>query len=171
MSDVDIRREKLVKQFKFGGLALALLLVVPFLFTLAMMAAGTVVAASIAVVGGIVLVNFIPVISMKAANRRLKAMKAEARENPIETAENQLVKMSQQLDAFQQDTASYLAKGKALIDDVAEMRKEDPEGAAAYNDDIKNFEIEAVLRSQKIQAAVTELEEARTKWDVYVGKL
>ena len=26
MSDVDIRREKLVKQFKFGGLALALLL-------------------------------------------------------------------------------------------------------------------------------------------------
>lgn len=63
MSDVDIRREKLVKQFKFGGLALALLLVVPFLFTLAMVAAGTVVAAGIAVVGGIVLVNFIPVVS------------------------------------------------------------------------------------------------------------
>lgn len=135
MSDVDIRREKLVKQFKFGGLALP------------MVAAGTVVAAGIAVVGGIVLVNFIPVISMKAANRRLKAMKAEARENPIETAENQLVKMSQQLDAFQQDTASYLAKGKALIDDLRETDGSHP-----------------AWRSVNL------VSNERHRWDAYVGK-
>lgn len=165
MSNFDIKREKLSTLFKYGGLAVLLVMMLPTLFTIFVTMAGVAVAAAVTAVTGILSVNFLPVLSMKAANWALKAKKKEARENPIETAQNQLLEMSKQLDAFKNETITYLAKGKALIDDVAEMRKEDPEGADSYNDDIKNFEIEAQLRAEKIQQAVSELEEARTKID------
>lgn len=163
MTDIDIRREKLIKHFKYGGLGLVLVAVVPLLFIVASMVAATVTAGAIAVIGGIALVNLIPVISMKGANWRLKAMKAEARTNPIETAQNQLAKMANQLDAFKQETAQRRSDGKAMVDEISELRKEDPEGAARFDDRIAAYHQEMQDRDSKIEDMVRTLDDATTR--------
>lgn len=165
MNDFDLKRIKLTSALKIGGIAILAVAIIPTVFKLSLMALGSVAAISACVVIGLIGVHFMEVLSMKMANLALKAMKNEARANPIETAENRLLEMSKQLDVYQNETATYIAKGQSLIEDVAEMQKTDPEGAASYTKDIENYHAECALREKAIKDAVINLEEARTKID------
>lgn len=165
MDELDIKREKIIKHAKYGGLAVVLLLFAPLLFGLAAFAFGTLVAAGATLLGGIALVNFLPVFSMKMANWRLGALKTEARKNPIETLDNQLIEMASQLDAYKADTKSFIAAATALEDDIKEMAKDDPEGAAEYSEILRANAAQIKMRGAAIKEAVDNIEEAKIKVD------
>lgn len=159
MTDLDIKRENFIKKFKWGGLALAVVIVVPLLFSIAMAVLGTLVAAGVAVFGGIALVNAIPVFAMKAANWKLKAIKQEARENPIETAQLAVQQKAKELDLFKAETQDRLAKGNAMIEDVIEMAKTDPEGAKSFEGDIASFRAEMKSREERLRTMIEEYDD------------
>lgn len=159
------------------GVAIAtaglLLFIAPWLFTALTSLLGAGVAAVAIAAGYVAVIQLIPWWSLKMTNLGLKLLKLEARRNPVETAQNELRKMAQDLDDFKKDTANFLIRGNTLIDDAAELAKTDPEGAADYDDMIKNFRREADMREAKLASAVIELEEAgrtvdkiRRRWEM-----
>lgn len=80
------RRAKIQKYTSLGLIALIGLVVSPIIF----LAIKGIIGLAIAALVGLTIVTFTPVISMKFANWRVKAITHEAGENPIETLENLL---------------------------------------------------------------------------------
>lgn len=161
--EFEIKRDKIVKLAKWGGLGLIVVLLAPVIFLATAAYAGAAVAAVVAGVASLVSTYYLPVLSMRLANWSLKARKEEARKNPIETLENQLRVMASDLDKRKADLALFISRGKALMDDVKAMEKEDPEGAAEYDDEIAEFLRSSELRGKNLQKAVKDYEEAKTK--------
>lgn len=161
MNDFDLKCNTLAKKVSYGVLGLTLVLLLPILFGIAAAALGTVVAAWAAVVGGLALVNSIPVLSMKFANWKLSALKNEAATNPIETLQNQAQVMAEQIDAYATALTNRKAEGKLFIQEIDEFRKEDPEGAAAYDEELRAYEVEIKQMELNLSTAVKDLEQFR----------
>lgn len=107
MEALDIRKQSLATKAKWGlGLAGAVV-VAPVAF----LAVQGIVGLAIAFVVGSVCINFAPVMSMKLANWKLKAIVSEANANPIETLQNLYIEHRKELEA----------KGQAIIDFEAEV--------------------------------------------------
>lgn len=171
--EINKKRDQIIKFTKYGGLALAAVILAPFLFFTTLFLFGSVVAAGAAGLLAIFFVNYLPVFGMKMANWKLKALKAEARLNPIETMQNQILQAADRLEVYKRETATFIAKAKALEEDTAEMRKSDPEGADSFNDVIKANAQQMVMRQKAISDAVealataeNKLVKARKRWDM-----
>ena len=161
MDDVTQKREKFFKNVRYGSVGILAVLLVPLIFFLSMMAAGAMAAAWIAVVGGLALNYSIDPISRKLANWRIKEIKAEARKNPIETMENEALDMAGQIEKFKEALTSRKSQGAAWLAEIEELRSEDPEGAAVYDQEIKDYETEMTTRDEQLAQAVIDLEDFR----------
>lgn len=159
--DIDIQRANMLKLFKYGGLALLALLLIPFIFVISMTIFGTIAAAGAAAIAGLILVNLLPQLSMRLANWRLKGLKKEAETNPIETMQNQAQEMAKHIDLFAARLADRKAEGKLFIQEIEEFRKEDPEGAAAYDEELRAYEVEIKQMELNLSTAVKDLEQFR----------
>ena len=155
---------------KYGGLGVAAIVVVPLLFTVSFAVLSTMAVASAAIISafvtaalGMAFVNFLPVMAMKFANWKLKGLKAEARANPIETAQNQLLDWSRNLDDYKDETAERIAQYNALREETIEVAKTDPEGAATFQSRLDSFEQEIKDREENIRTMVDQLDEATAK--------
>ncbi|HVU75241.1 MAG TPA: hypothetical protein VHD38_00145, partial [Candidatus Paceibacterota bacterium] len=89
-------------------------------------------AVSLAVIGligiaGIALFQALPLLAQKWENRLLAARKQEARKNPIEQAENDLLRRTQQYDAFKAAVATIGGLISALKTELVGMKKESPD--------------------------------------------
>lgn len=93
---------------------------------LAFMVAKGLFALLLAIVMGLALVNFTPVIAMKFANWKLKAIKAEAAANPIETLQNLAQQEQQSLDAAQLDLAGWDSDNQGMETGIAEYKRDFP---------------------------------------------
>lgn len=170
MNDLQVRAQKIGVYAKYGGLALITVLLLPILYliglavaTAAAIGAATTVAIAVTVLGGIALVQLLPWFQMKMENLALKLMKAEARKNPVETAQNKVRKESAALDAYVAETKERLAKGNAMVADTLEMAKTDPEGAAAFQQNIENFQREMAIRQNNIRNRTEALKKSKEK--------
>lgn len=161
MDEIKEKRQQLFKKLRLGGLGLAAFVLVPILFLVALMAASAVVAATVSIFGGIALVYSIEPFSRKMANWRIKEIKAEARRNPIETMENEALEMASQIDRFKEALTKRKSQGSAWLSEIEELRKEDPEGAAIYDQEIKDYHTEMQMRDEQLAQAVADLEEFR----------
>ena len=174
--DIELARAKTLKFFKYGGLLVLVALMVPFIFAISMAIFGTIAAAGATIVAGLILVNLLPQLSMKLTNWKLKGLKKEAETNPIETMQNQAQEMAKHIDLFAARLADRKAEGKRFVEEIEEFRKEDPEGAAAYDAEIASYDVEIIEMTSNLNTAVQDLEKfkevikkADRRWKIAVS--
>src|ERR1035441_6435880 len=99
------RKQRLETILKVVGVAVVGFIVAPFI----LQAIGGLIGLGVAAAIGFVGINFFSYFSMKVANWRLKAIKAEAMKNPCETLQNEYIKKSHALDDYRTNIARFAA--------------------------------------------------------------
>lgn len=134
MNDTELKRKKFSRIVSIAIGAIAIAILAPAIMLLVKGIIGIAIAGTVA----LLIVNGAPVISMKLANWKVKAIVAEAKENPIETMVN-----------IQQDRANKLVEAKKSIGDlqaavmnfsdkVVGFKKQWPNEAAAFDMAVSN---------------------------------
>lgn len=172
--DNEVRRQELATKIKWGlGLGVALI-AAPFVFIASMYLLGTVVALIATAALGYAAIEFAPVVAMKIANRKLKAMKNEAEENPIETLENQAFARKQELDEAERYLAEWDGDNGSLKKDVSDYKRDYPDGDSSEMEQVLATSTRAYEDAKVLYLdAVTQLElfkqrikEADRKWKI-----
>ena len=131
------------------GVGVVGFLVAPFVLQAIGGLVGLFVAAAIGFVG----INFTQYFSMKVANWRLKAIKAEAMKNPVETLQNQYVQKQRALEDYKTQIGKFAAQVMAFADQVKNYVKEGLEDAQTYVEQLNKMKQLLELRKQKYQEA------------------
>lgn len=167
MNEYEQKFKRYTNFVKFGGLALVAAILLPVLFSISFMVLGTMAIAGAAMISalvtatiGLVCVNALPVVAMKAANWKLRQLKSEARKNPIETAQNQLLEWNRNLDNYKTETAQRLSQYNGLKESTEEIARTDPKGAATFQSRLESFAQEIMDREENIRTMTQQLDEA-----------
>lgn len=165
----DVKKARLAIGLKWGlGLAAAVV-ISPIVFLAVKGLVGLALAATI----GLAMVNFAPVLSMKFANWKLRGIKHEARTNPVETLQNQLVDRRKQLSAFRASITEFNAAVKGFEGKVTMFKRQQPDQADRFEKQLKGMQDLLVLRERRYREADAELdkfegaiERASALWDM-----
>lgn len=167
---------------KWGGAALLLILLGPAILSGAL--AG--VAGIIAVIIGLILVHWLPVISLKIsnraaeakiaeANRHIAALKAEAAKNPIETLLNEQRLKHRELDKEADAIQAFDTEVENLRDTVQQegSRIKSTAGRKKGEEVLRGMELKLKYRraafqraKEKLEAYDAKVEEAEALWRV-----
>jgi hypothetical protein len=126
---------KLATALKYGLAIGAVAVLEPVLVT----AAQGVVALGVAIVGGLAIVNFAPWVEMKFRNLGLKAIKHEAKKNPVETLQNQWIDKHKQLQTRAEKVTLFNTATRTFADKVAGYIKKYPEDAQMYTNQLNQM--------------------------------
>jgi hypothetical protein len=101
MNEIELvqRKQRIKSIAQLGLLGFAGLLVSPFVF----LAVKGVIGLALSAVIGLIIVNFAPVVGEVLGNAKIKAIKAEAARNPIETLQRQWGERKEALAAFDRE--------------------------------------------------------------------
>ena len=162
------RRLKLGKALGWGLGAAVLVAPVAFL------AVQGIVGVAIAAVLGLACVHLAPWAGMKLANLGLKAQKAEARSNPIETMQMQAVEARRRLAAARQELVSFSAEVRNFESEVRALKSGDhPEDAADFEEQLQAMKKLQAHKQSSINQADAEagafeqsIKRAQAKWKV-----
>lgn len=147
----DLRRERIATAVKWGLGLLAAVAISPVIF----LAVKGLVGLVIALVLGLALINFTPYLAMKFANWKVKAIKAEARANPIETRQNVALARHTRLDEKASAVTAFGAEIRNVSTEVDSLRDHN-QGA-----DADELARELGLLQQDFDDQLAELNEAR----------
>jgi hypothetical protein len=160
-----LKRDSLATKTKWGLGLLAAVLFAPVTWLLAQAVFGLAAlggALALAGVVGVAIIHGAPVLSMRFANWKLSALKAEAERNPIETLQNQQVELEHGLSqerkaitAFDTEVENYRSSLQG------EVEKGFPEAAQSGLPTLKNMERLLTFRRIKYKKAQTRLEERK----------
>ncbi len=163
------RTETIVKVIGLGALALIL---GPFYFTI-LHGLGAIAAL---VVGGVALftaVKFLPWFALAIGNARLKAIKAEAARNPVETLQNDYMKRQSALEEFRDKITSFSAEVMNFADKLVEFTQKFPAEAQKFKDNLAKMRQLLALRQRKYTQAQDnlasydlEIQKAGAIWDM-----
>ena len=109
-----------------GAMVALLAITAPFVWAAASAGAGMGVLAAMAAVG-VATLQAVPLALQKLENRLLTARKAEARRNPIEQLQNEVLRRSARLSSFRKALVLVGAQIESISQMVAERRHRDPE--------------------------------------------
>jgi ribosome-associated translation inhibitor RaiA len=131
------------------------------LFILGTTTIATTIITGIGVLGALILAGagvftvskFLPYFAMKIGNARLKAIKAEAMKNPVETLQNQLVKKREALAQFKEQIRIFAGQVLSFTDQVKQYVKEGLEDAQVYVDQLAKMNQLLKLRQEKCKQA------------------
>jgi len=98
-------------------------------------------------------VKFLPWFGMKIGNLRLKAIKAEAMQNPVETLQNQLVKKQEALNEFKNQIRVFAGQVLSFTDQVKQYVKEGLEDAQVYVEQLAKMNQLLKIRQEKCKQA------------------
>lgn len=167
MNDIDIKREKFMRNLNYAVTALVALVA----FFVVIFAGGMTILAGSILIGALAIVNAVPVASRKLAIWKIKALKETAAENPIETMELESQAQAKEIEDSQAAYTAREAQGKAFMEEMAELAKDDPEGAAMYDEQIRDYHTEMQQREEQLRDAVMAheefkktLEQTRRRW-------
>lgn len=176
MTEADLERTKkwVEKKWKYGLLALALgLVVAPVVFQAV---TGLIGLGAIGLIS-LVAVNAAPVLAMKAGNRRLLAIKAEAAAHPIETLQTQLQEQMKANEELAVETSTVLAEAKQFkesVDTVAQKAGEDDADVIEHRAQLTDMlELVDLMKEQHRdgQIAIAEFEDfieiQTAKWEMF----
>jgi hypothetical protein len=152
-TDIDKRRNRIELLIKTIGLCVAAFLVAPFVLIVIKGLIGLVVAAAIG--GGIIF--FTPVVARVVANWRLKALKAEAARNPIETLQNDYGKRQQGLRNFASRISDFATAVGSFEDKLGEFKRAHPEDAPKFDEQLRKMKLVLENRKTKFKEAQSEL--------------
>jgi hypothetical protein len=166
---MDDKKQALAARFKWAIAALACIIVAPFVFLLVQGIVGLAVAALI----GAAAIAAAPVVSMKLANWKLKGLKQEARQNPIESRQNIALQARERIRVAEQELTTLATEIRGFADMVAELRQSQPDDALAFEDQLKGLQTLLTARKNGIAAARQRADEfdaatqrAARKWKV-----
>jgi len=169
MNNIEQKRAQYDKFVKIGLIGLAALIVSPIIFMVVKGVIGLALAAGI----GLIVVNVAPVLSMKVANWKVRAIVAEAKENPIETMVNLLTEKKKAFSAFKESVETAVTAFKGFKHQTNEFSKRYPARAAEFNQQVVAMEtlVErklAALKEARHMLVVGEekLTEMRAYWDM-----
>lgn len=134
MNDIDLKRKKFAGITKIAIGALAIAVLAPAIMLLVKGIIGIAIAGFV----GLVIVNGAPVISMKLANWKIKAIVTEAKTNPIETMVNVANDRADRLKEALQRIGDLSASVKDFADKVVNFKKTWPNEAAAFDAAVAN---------------------------------
>lgn len=128
MENIDIKRTKLATWVKwiFGLAGAAIISPIIFLVVKGL------VGLAIAFVVGIFIIQFAPVVSLKIANLKMKALVSEVEANPIETMKNLLIEKTDELDKADQNIVEFETEIANFDDEVKSFSKQYPDEAPTY---------------------------------------
>ena len=160
MNEIDKKRAKYDTIFKVVLIGLGALIISPIIFMVVQGMIGAIIAAGV----GLVAVNAAPWFSMKLANWKVKAIIAEAKENPIETMVNLLVEKKKAFHEFRKSVESAVTASKVFRNQTNEFSRKYPARAAEFTKQADDME-------KLIQRKVTALQEAKQMLTVGEEKL
>lgn len=149
----DQRAKRIENLVKIAGLAIAGFFAAPFVFIAIKGLLGLVAAAIV----GTAIIWFTPVFASMAKNWRLKALKAEAARNPVETLQNQYINEQGKLTRARSKIAEFNAAILQYKDKLAGFIKRFPEEADKYKDVLNKMKALYNLRVEKYQEAEKKL--------------
>lgn len=166
------RKQRTELIVKVVGLLGVCLILGPMATTLA--AGGMALAGLIAGAAGLfTVIKFIPWFALKVGNARLKAIKAEAAKNPVETLQNDYQKRQTALGEFRQKIVDFSAEVSNFADKLVDFNKKFPAEAAKFKEQLSKMKQLLQLRQRKYQQAQDnlasyelEIQKAGAIWDM-----
>ena len=134
MNDIDVKRKKLSRWVSVGIAAVAIAILAPAIIALVKGLVGIALAGLV----GLAIVNFAPVISIKFATWKIKAIVSDAKANPIETMIDVANQRADKLNEAKQRIAELSAAVKNFADKVVGFKKTWPNEAAAFDMAVAN---------------------------------
>lgn len=122
MDILEQKRKRIETIVKVLAVCAIAFFVSPIIFATIQGLIGLVVAGSI----GFIAINMAPWFAAKVANWRLKALKAEAAKNPIETLENQFNEKQNALLQFRESIKEFHAEVENVRAEIAEHKEKYP---------------------------------------------
>lgn len=167
--NTEQRKGRIAAAAKWGiGLAGAVL-IAPFVF----LAIKGIVGLAVASVLGLAVVHGAPVLAMKFANWKLKGLKQEARQNPIETRQNIAMEARARIREGERELTSFATEVRNFADQVKALRLSQPEDAADFDEQLKGLQRLLDLKRQSLAEAKRNADEfeaatarAANKWKV-----
>lgn len=158
------------------GVALAVLALAALAPVVWLAAAG---GAGLIVLGGLLLVGFaltqaLPLLGQKLENRLLAARKAEARRNPIEQLQNEVIRRAERLKVFRGALVEVGAQVASITDMIATRRHRDPQHVLERQqkalERLEQFHRLNLQRLNKAEAALSEfkatVERKESEWRI-----
>lgn len=166
---VEQKRAKYNTIFKVGLIAIAAFVVAPIIFTVVTGMVGLIAAAVI----GLVAVNAAPWVSMKLANWKVKAIVAEAKENPIETLTNRLIQQRQAFGEFKKRVTEAVTARNTFTEKCNKFAQRYPSRAPWFMSQLEAMSINVDKMKLALDAAqdsITDgenkLEEMKAYWEM-----
>ena len=163
------RKEKIRKWATVGLIGVTGLVVSPVIFLAIQGLVGLVIAA----IAGLTIVTFAPWVTMKFANWRVKAITAEAGENPIETMVNLLAAKREAFDRFRTEVETAVVAKKEFTVKCSQFAKQYPHRAEEFTkqlaamSDLVERKIRALQDAKDTLAeGENKLTEMRAYWDM-----
>lgn len=155
ISDINARRIKLANALKIGAGVGAAAIVAPVTF----LAIGGLVGGAVAGTLALLIINFAPVVSMKIANLKIKAVVQEASQNPAETLDNALIDKKDRLRIAEDQLKMRLAKADLFIEEAEKFAQAEPAEAKKW---LSKIEKTKMLREQRLQDFKTAREKVQS---------
>ena len=178
MATLEEKRKRIttIATWVAGGVCLAI--AAPLIF---LALKGLIALVAFALVGFLT-INIAPVIGMKVGNWRLKAIKAEAAANPIETLQNLRIERAHALEVANRALVTIGTAVRNFADKVDKLKKKWGEEDPQVQNQIKNLDLlrkVEEVKKQQIQRGTkaladfdNEIEKAAAIWDAaQAGKL
>jgi len=141
---------------KYGVQSLAIMVAGFFIAPFVFQAIGGIIGLGVAAGLAGAMVYFSPWMAMKAANLRLKAMKAEAIKNPVETLQIQLVTAQGEVEKSRRELVDFDAALRTFRDEVNGLAKSFPGSEEKFKEQLEEMErglqAKRDLRNAAIQA-------------------
>lgn len=163
------RRARLATITKWGLGLVGAAVISPFIF----FAVKGLIGAAIALAVGGAIVTFAPVVAMKFANWKVKAIVAEAKENPIETLTNVIIVRRQAFKDFKEHVENAKTAEKNFAEKIREFKVKYPARAVEFENQLEAMQ---QLVSQKVEAlkgardaikvAEDKLDEMKAYWEM-----
>lgn len=172
MTDLETKRKHIETAMKILGLGALCLILGPVYLTL-IHGLGALIALGIAAAGAFVVINLLPSFAAMVANWRLKAIKAVAAANPIETLENQYAERQNALIKIRDNIKEFYAVVQELWSQIQEHNEKYPNNPSQFLEKYNKMKDLLALRSNKYKMAQANLkafseliDEKRSDWKV-----
>lgn len=124
----EMKKQRLMTIIKWGVVLVACAIVAPVAYFAILGIAGIMIAGAIGLLG----INLAPVVAMKLANLKIKAIVHEAKTNPIETLYAQSQEKRQASEIFKQSITAFSTEIKNFTDQTNLFKTEYPEDAERF---------------------------------------
>ncbi len=168
----EARKQRAELAVKIVGLLAVCLVLGPFFFVI-LHGLGAIAAMIAGAAAVFTVVKFLPWFALKVGNWRLKAIKAEASRNPVETLQNDYGKRSQALGEFREKIVSFSAEVKNFAGKLVDFNKQYPLEAPKFKEQLGKMKQLLELRQRKYSQAQDnlvayelEIQKAGAIWDM-----